>query len=63
MGDEYQIDYFIHTWNYSGDREGVSHEYEWRDVTSGSLIVFAAYDVKGSYFDKRPQSWFYDYDH
>ena len=49
-GDRYEIDYFIHTWNYSGDREGVTHEYEW-------------YDVKDSYYDKKPQSWFYDYDH
>ena len=27
-----QIDYFIHTWNYSGDRRGVSQPYEWRKV-------------------------------
>ena len=28
-----QIDYFIHTWNYSGDREGVSQPYVTRDVS------------------------------
>ena len=27
-----QIDYFIHTWSYSGDRKGVSQEYEWKDI-------------------------------
>ena len=63
-GDRYEIDYFIHTWNYSGDREGVTHEYEWRDVNKWEFNrICKAYDVKGSYFDKRPQGWFYDYDH
>ena len=28
-----QIDYFIHTCNYSGDREGVSQPYVMRDVS------------------------------
>ena len=27
------IDYFIHTWDYSGDREGVSQPYITRDVS------------------------------
>tara|TARA_B100001939_G_C16868160_1_gene585093 strand:- start:218 stop:1027 length:810 start_codon:yes stop_codon:yes gene_type:complete len=63
-GEIYQIDYFIHTWNYSGDREGVTHEYEWRDVNKWEFNrICKAYDVKGSYFDKKPQDWFYDYDH
>ena len=64
LGDEYEIDYFIHTWNYSGDREGVSHEYEWRDVNKWEFNrICKAYDVKGSYFDKRLQNWFFDNDH
>ena len=63
-GDRYEIDYFIHTWNYSGDREGVTHEYEWRDVNKWEFNrICNAYDVKDSYYDKKPQSWFYDYDH
>ena len=63
-GDRYEIDYFIHTWNYSGDREGVTHEYEWRDVNKWEFNrICKAYDVKDSYYDKKPQSWFYDYDH
>ena len=28
-----EIDYFIHTWDYSGDREGVSQPYITRDVS------------------------------
>ena len=59
-----QIDYFIHTWSYSADRAGVSHEYEWRDITKEEFKEISdAYEVKDSMYDTRPQSWFYDYDH
>ena len=59
-----EIYYFIHSWTYSADRAGVTHEYEWRDISQeewDELCEF--YEVKDKMFDNRPQSWFYDYDH
>jgi len=59
-----EIDYFIHSWTYSADRAGVTHEYEWRDIPQeewDELCEF--YQVKNKMFDTRPQSWFYDFDH
>ena len=51
-----QGDYFIHTWNYSGDRAGVQQEYEWRDVIKWEFNrICKAYNVKDSIFDKKPQ--------
>jgi len=59
-----EVDYFLHTWNYSGDRAGVQQEYEWRDVNKWEFNrICKAYNVKDSIFDKKPQSWFYDNDH
>ena len=59
-----QIDYFIHTWNYSGDRKGVSQEYEWRNVNKWEFNrIVKHYDAKKSIFDRKPQSYFYDNDH
>ena len=59
-----QVDYFIHTWNYSGDRKGVSQPYEWRKVNKHEFNrIVKHYDVKKSIFDKKPQSYFYGDDH
>ena len=59
-----QIDYFIHTWNYSGDREGVSQPYVTRDVSKEEFKnICNAYEVKGSIYDTKPSTWFYDNDH
>ena len=59
-----EIDYFIHTWSYSADRAGVSHEYEWKDIDKEEFQkICDAYEVKDSMYDTKPQSWFYDYDH
>ena len=59
-----QIDYFIHTWNYSGDRKGVSQEYEWRDVTRKEFNkIVKWYDIKKSIYDTKKQKYFYGDDH
>tara|TARA_B100001123_G_C15287624_1_gene1016195 strand:- start:1251 stop:2057 length:807 start_codon:yes stop_codon:yes gene_type:complete len=59
-----EVDYFIHTWNYSGDRRGVSQPYEWRKVNKhefNKIVKF--YNPKKSIFDKKPQDYFYKNDH
>ena len=59
-----QIDYFIHTWNYSGDREGVSQPYVMRNVNDDEFEkICSEYEVKGSIYDTKPSTWFYDNDH
>ena len=59
-----EVDYFIHTWNYSGDRNGVSQPYEWRkvDVSEFNKIV-KHYGCRKSIFDTKPQLFFYNNDH
>ena len=55
-----QIDYFIHTWNYSGDREGVSQPYITRDVSREEFDnVVDWYKPKGCMFDESSQITFY----
>lgn len=59
-----QVDYFIHTWNYSWDRPGVSQPYEEREVTQeeyDSLVDF--FQPVKSIFDNKRQSYFYNNDH
>ena len=59
-----EVDYFIHTWNYSGDRKGVSQEYEWRNVNKWEFNrIVKHYDAKKLIFDRKPQSYFYGNDH
>ena len=59
-----EVDYFIHTWNYSGDRRGVSQEYEWRDVTKKEFNkIVKWYDIKKSIYDTKEQKYFYGNDH
>ena len=59
-----EVDYFIHTWNYSGDRKGVSQPYEWRNVNKWEFNrIVRHYDAKKSIFDKKPQKYFYGNDH
>lgn len=58
------VDYFIHTWNYSGDRVGISQPYEWRDVDVdefGEIIKW--YDCKDWIYDDKPQNFFFSDDH
>jgi len=59
-----QIDYFIHTWDYSGDREGVSQPYIMRDVSREEFDKLVDwYKPKGCMFDDRKQDFFYANDH
>ena len=60
----HEVDYFIHTWSYSGDRAGVTHEYEWRDISKEEYKdICDYYEVKDGIYDTTPQEWFYDNDH
>ena len=59
-----EIDYFIHTWTYSGDRKAVSQEYEWRKVEKKEFNeIVKWYDCKKSILDNKPQKYFYGNDH
>ena len=59
-----EIDYFIHTWDYSGDREGVSQPYITRDVSRKEFDELVDwYKPKGCMFDDRKQDFFYANDH
>jgi len=59
-----QVDYFIHTWDYSGDRKGVSQPYEWRDIPQEEFDkVIEWYEPKGYIFDDKKQDFFYQNDH
>ena len=58
------IDYFIHTWNYSGDREGVSQPYITRDVSREEFDnVVDWYKPKKYVLDDKKQDYFYESDH
>jgi len=58
-------DYFIHTWDYSGDRTGVSRPYEMRNVTQKEFDkVIEWYEPKKYIFDKEKNpELFYGNDH
>ncbi len=61
-GDE--VDYFVHTWDYSMDRPGLSKDYNYRDVTPEEFKEFVdAYKPKKFILDKKKQEFFYDNDH
>ena len=54
-----EIDYFIHTWDYSGDREGVSQPYVWRDISQEEFDkVIEWYKPKKYIFDGKQQTYF-----
>jgi len=59
-----EVDYFIHTWNYSGDREGVSQPYITRDVSQEEFDnVVDWYKPKKYFLDDKKQNYFYESDH
>jgi len=59
-----EVDYFIHTWNYSGDREGVSQPYITRDVSQEEFNnVVDWYKPKKYFLDDKKQNYFYESDH
>ena len=53
----YEVDYFIHTWDYSADRTGVSKPYEYRDITEEEFEdLIDVYEPKKSIIEsKKPQ--------
>lgn len=58
------IDYFIHTWDYSADRTGVSKPYIERDVTIDEFNeVKNAFNPIKYEIDNKKQYYFYDNDH
>ena len=61
---EHQVDYFTHTWNYSGDRTHISADYVNRDIDKEEYDRFIqTYKPKKSIFDSKKQYFFYDNDH
>ena len=59
-----QVDYFGHTWTYSGDRQGVSQPYINREVKEEEFLEFAnAFKFKKILFDDRRTPFFYNNDH
>ena len=59
-----EIDYFIHPWDYSGDREGVSQPYVMRDVSQEEFNeVVDWYKPKKYMLDNKKQDFFYANDH
>ncbi len=60
----HEVDYFIHTWDYSGDRTNISHDYVHRDIDQEEYDRFIqTYKPKKSIFDSKKQDFFYGNDH
>ena len=61
---EHEVDYFTHTWNYSGDRTHVSNEYVYRDIDDDEYDRFIEiYKPKKSKLETKKQEFFYGNDH
>ena len=61
---ETEVDYFLHTWNYSCDREGVSKEYIEREVTVDEYrSACVRYATKKAEFDNIKTDFFLHSDH
>ena len=59
-----EVDYFVHTWNYSQDRTAVSKPYETRPITDEEYGEFlATYNPKKSILDNKKSTDFYSNDH
>ena len=59
-----EVDYFIHTWDYSADRTGVSKPYVDGKVTEEEFNkICNIYDVKKSIYSRKKQEEFVDNDH
>lgn len=60
----YDVDYFIHTWNYSSDRNGMSKPHIERVVDDSEYQRFIeVYKPKKHIFDDKHQTHFYGNDH
>lgn len=59
-----EIDYFVHTWTYSWDREGVSIPYTERIIQDDEYSRFLQeYNPKKIILDSKPQNYFRGNDH
>jgi len=59
-----EVDYFIHTWDYSADRTAVSKPYIDRTIDKKEFDnICKLYDVKKGIFDTKKQEEFFDNDH
>jgi hypothetical protein len=60
----YEVDYFVHTWDYSADRTAISKPYVYRDIDNDEYNRFIEiYKPKKHIFDSKTQEFFYDNDH
>jgi len=60
----HEVDYFIHTWNYSADRTSISKPYVHRDIETDEYNRFVEiYNPKKSIIDDKTQEFFYKNDH
>ena len=58
------VDYFVHTWDYSMDRVAVSKPYIERKISQAEFDLFVEkYSPKKYIFDNKKQEFFYDNDH
>lgn len=59
-----EVDYFLHTWDYSADRTAVSKPYINRKVGKKEFNkICKIYNTKKAIFDSKKQEEFYDNDH
>ena len=59
-----EVDYFVHTWDYSMDRPALSKDYNVRAVNQQEIKDFVeAYKPKKYIFDSKKREYFYDMDH
>ena len=59
-----EVDYFLHTWDYSADRTGVSQPYTTRKVSQEEFEeIVKTYNIKLAKLDTKKQHEFYDNDH
>jgi len=62
--EEVEVDYFVHTWDYSMDRVGVSQPYVEREITQEEFKEFTEFfDTKKSKMESLRTTDFYHNDH
>lgn len=62
--EDIEVDYFIHTWDYSQDRTGVTKPYITREIYTEEYEEFVDfYKPKKHYIDSKTTEYFYGNDH
>lgn len=62
--EEYEVDYFIHTWDYSQDRAGARQDYETREITTKEYEeVIKWYGPKRALIESKQPKDFLGIDH